>query len=193
MGQDIVATNRLIRSIVASLRLVALCVVFAAAGTGAEPAPAPAFHRPSTEAELALNALLDIDAKHGLHDTQLHDFLINYNGGRKAHEKEFSRYFTPRFVDAVAAMERKLVAKNCGGHYVEGDMCGLESSPLNCAQDDPAEGYWHQAERSDSRAVIIASAWQPNGPITARYRMVKRHGAWVLDAVACPGGERFNW
>ena len=134
-----------------------------------------------------------LKASEPLGEGHLFTFLTDYKGARRAYEGVFGRYFSSAYLDAVAAFERELVAQNCGGEYVEGDMCGLEASPLNCAQDDAPYGYWYRTEQVAGGTATIVAAWERSGPWTARYRMRKEARGWVVDGVECPLGGRYNW
>ncbi|WP_156428728.1 hypothetical protein [Magnetospirillum sp. XM-1] len=150
-------------------------------------------HRAASAPERALNVILKVQASERPGNVHLFDFLTDYKGARRTYEKMFGRYFSSAYLDAVAAYERELVVQNCGGEYVEGDMCGLESSPLNCAQDDAPYGYWYRTERSTGNSVIIVAAWERSGPWIARYRMSKEARGWVVDGVECHQGYHYNW
>ncbi|OAN50158.1 hypothetical protein A6A04_01740 [Paramagnetospirillum marisnigri] len=188
-----VRTSQPIKSIVVLLSL--LVAPFASSPSLGEDATSvtSTFHRPHSSPERAVNALLKVEATPPLGDSRLHQFLIDYKGGRRLHHKLFGRHFTSAYLDAVAAFERELVVQNCGGEYVEGDMCGLESSPINCAQDVAPHGYWYRTEHSTGDTAIILAAWKRSGPWTARYRMKKESRGWVVDGVECPLGDRYNW
>ena len=200
MARDTALISRRVRSIAASLSLL-LCLLAAMTADAADStsreqgstAPAPIFHRPSNEVERDLNAVLVLNAAGVLKDSRIFDFMTDRNGGRKIYEKQLGRYFSRHLLDAVAAFERNLVSKDCGGHYVEGDMCGFEYSPLTCAQDIPDDGYMFATEFRDSGATIITASWAMVGPALARYRMIRMSGTWIIDAIACPDGDRFNW
>lgn len=193
MVMDTAHISRRIKSIAAILSLAAfLFGTVSTFGADGEPTAGP-FHRPASVSERTLDALLTQKSSEPLGDEHLIDFLIDYKGARQAYQKMFGRYFSVAYLDAVAAFERDLVAKNCGGEYVEGDMCGLESSPVNCAQDDPPNGYHYRTEYSAQGTVIILAAWERSGPWTARYRMKMAARGWVIDGVECPLGDRYNW
>jgi len=152
-------------------------------------APAQVFQPPSSDAERALNSILKWRDPGG----PVYRFLTDQNGGRKLYEKRFDRHFTVPLLDAVAALERKLVKEECRGRYVEGDMCGIGYNPLNCAQDDPPNGYHFLVESAGEGTEVIATAWRASGPVTARYRVTRYHGTWAIDAISCPDGDSFNW
>lgn len=168
---------------------VVLALVCAAGTAGAQEARPLVFHPPSTEAERALDAVLGL----GDNEAGSYDFLTDRDGGRKTHGAKFLRYFSPSLLTAIAAHERKLVRQNCGGVYVEGELCGFDVSPLTCVQDMPADGYHFVTERTQVNSVQVAIGWESNGAAIARYRLIKNPGRWVIDAISCPDGPRFNW
>lgn len=126
MVKGIAHTNRRIRSIVAALSLVATLVSpIPTFGAGGESV-AGQLHRAASAPERALNTILKVQSSEQPGNMHLFDFLTDYKGARRTHEKMFGRYFSSTYLDAVAAYERELVIQNCGGEYVEGDMCGLD-------------------------------------------------------------------
>jgi hypothetical protein len=170
-------------------RICGLSIVFVAAAAIAQEVPRPVLHPPSTEAERALAAVLG----QGDNEAGSYDFLTDRDGGRKTHGAKFDGYFSPSLLAAIAAHERKLVKQNCGGVYVDGDVCGFDVSPLTCVQDMPADGYRFATERTQVNSAQVAVGWETYGAVIARYRLIKNPGRWVIDAISCPDGPRFNW
>jgi hypothetical protein len=93
--------------------------------------------------------------------------------------------------------ERKKVQKDCEGHYVQGDQCGLGFDPLLCAQDISEIGYRFRTEYLTEKTAVITYSWAGDGksrmkPI-ASYILTNENEQWVLDGVSCLNGVRFNW
>ncbi len=83
--------------------------------------------------------------------------------------------------------------KNCGGHYVNGDMCGLETSPILCAQDFSETGYTYRTTRADAGVAVIEMRWVGRDDLVGTYRMIHARNKWILDGVSCAGWRGFNW
>ncbi|MDU7519929.1 MAG: hypothetical protein E7K72_00815 [Roseomonas mucosa] len=148
------------------------------------------FQPPATEAERALDAALRAaDA-----DPDLLSNLIEGRGG-PGHRRtvDHSASLTPALVAAIARVERALVRRNCGGRYRADEICGLNASPLTCAQDS-AEGYLYRTGAGGRDRAYVAYRWPgPEGRAVATYRLLRRGGAWRIDGVRCAeGGPSFN-
>lgn len=76
-------------------------------------APSTAFHPPQTEAEKALDHILMLHTQ----------------------DKEYRNFFTSALEKSIDDVEARLVKENCGGQYLEGELCGLDYTVLTCAQD----------------------------------------------------------
>lgn len=119
--------------------------------------------------------------------------MTDRKGGRQAFESEFGGFFSDGFLKAVAAVERRLVSQDCGGTYLQGEMCGLGYDPLNCAQDTPRDGYKFKTDSIEARRAVISMGWDAQGPAIATYRLVLVGGKWRIDALRCVDGDTFNW
>ena len=84
---------------------------------------------------------------------------------------------------------------NCGGVYKAGELCGMESDPIVCAQDFPDHYLFRTTQTGRSR-VVIEAAWPPDpgaGPTTSgAYRLTLNGGVWKIDGVSCAGGGSYN-
>jgi len=161
------------------------------APTEGQPVDAAAFHRPRTAAERALDHILELDRT----DRKSVAFVLQ-RPGRNATDQQYARLFTPAFLKAVRTRERELVERDCGGDYVDGELCGLEYSPITCAQDVSDAGYWfytYRAGPKDAVLTVIFGEYRENGePMRGPlYRMTKDASGWRLDGVACE--DRFNF
>jgi hypothetical protein len=145
----------------------------AAAGTG--------FHSPQSAAESALDKILKTaDAD----EFQLDNLLHRYPVVPKK-QVDYRGMLTAPLIAAMQAEEKKLVAKDCGGKYLEGEVCGMDYSPITCAQDSVAP-YTYKTNAQRAHAATIA------GP-GATYRMIQVGSGWQLSGIKCNEGSAFNF
>ncbi|MEI7610568.1 MAG: hypothetical protein WCJ64_24570, partial [Rhodospirillaceae bacterium] len=114
--------------------LAAALFAAAAAARAAAPEPHPALTAP----EKALEAVIRLADR----DTGFFDYLIHASWHGKPADKGYSKLVTKALVAAVGAEEKALVKSNCGGKYIEGDLCGHGSSPVTCSQDSVDDGRY---------------------------------------------------
>ncbi|WP_173974607.1 hypothetical protein [Magnetospirillum sp. LM-5] len=151
---------------------------------------APAsFHRAESIVEKALDSILaSADS-----DPTINNFILDRNGAAKRH-RHLNTLFSNHYLSSARAVEMKMVKSDCGGTYLQGEVCGYNASALNCAQSNSELGYFFKTESlSDNRAIIVA-AWGENSPPTSLYRLVLVTGRWVIDGVYClKVGTNFNF
>jgi len=165
-----------------------------AAGTAAG---APAFHPAQSAAERALGRILKADEKPPGH--------IDPTDGAVGHRPlstpppgaPYLKYLTWPLAAAILAAEAGEVKVNCGGVYKAGELCGMESDPIVCAQDFP-DHYLFRTTQTGSNRVVIEAAWPPDpagaGPTkSGSYRLTLSGGVWKIDGVSCAGGDSYNW
>ena len=121
------------------------------------------------------------------------DFVIKAPQRNRALDYRYAPYFSQDLQAAWREAEREMVQKTCGGHYVDGDICGLDYSPLSCAQDFSEIGYRYRTLRSDSTTAIIGMRWAEHDDVVATYRMIRAKNRWVMDGVSCATGQKFHW
>lgn len=159
--------------LVAAGALLAVVPAAHAAGAG--------FHPPTSAAEIALDHVLKIaDAD----EFQLDNLLHRYPVVRKK-QVDYRPLLAAQLIAAMQAEEKKLVARDCGGKYREGDICGMDYSPITCAQDSDA-AYTYKTIAQHARDAIIA------GP-GAIYRVVQVGSGWQIDGIKCNEGGAFNF
>ena len=158
--------------------------VWGLAALCAAPASA-AFHAPATPAEKALDRTLHaIDA-----DANLLDNLVHRPGSRQT--VDYRSMLTPALIAAIQEVERQLVKKNCGGHYRNGEECGLDYSPITCAQDTSPVYHYHTVLDLGPRQVI-EYAWPDEDKRVATYTLQNTPKGWRIDGVSCASGAGFN-
>lgn len=158
-------------------------------GHGPAAPAATAFHPPSSAAERALDAIIRRDDR----DPALFEFAVKRPDRKKAKDQLYARYFSPGIQDAWLKAERALVNKDCGGNYQNGEICGLDYSPITCAQDHSETGYAYDTLKEDGASASIQMKWIELDKPAATYRMIRQKDGWILDGVACAEGESFNW
>jgi hypothetical protein len=156
-------------------------VAFIAVATPASAAGRAGVHPPKSPAELALDKVLKTADRD---DLQLDNLLHRYPVA-KAKQIDYRPALTAQLIAAMQAEEKRLVAKDCGGKYLEGELCGMDYSPITCAQDTVAP-YTYKTVAQHDRDAIIA------GP-GATYRMIQAGSGWQLDGVKCETGTGFNF
>jgi hypothetical protein len=147
----------------------------------AAAAASAGFHLPKSASEMALDRLLK--AADG-DEFQLDNLLHRYPVVPKK-QVDYRGMLTAQLIAAMRAEEKKLVAKDCGGKYVEGEICGMDYSPITCAQDTVAPYTYKTIAQHEHDAVIA-------GP-GATYRMIQVGSGWQLDGVKCNEGGAFNF
>ena len=162
------------------LSLLGAAVLIALAVPAAAAAPA-GFHPPKSPAEVALDKVLKAaDAD----EFQLDNLLHRYPVVPKK-RVDYRTMLSAPLIAAMQAEEKKLVAHDCGGKYLEGEVCGMDSSPITCAQDVVAP-YRYKTVTQHAKDATIAG---PN----ATYRMTQIHGGWQVDGIKCNEGSAFNF
>lgn len=142
------------------------------------------FHRPQTEAEEALDAILSREMDDKRWD--VYGFVFNYPGSREKQEKELGQLFTKDFLDRSEKEEKALIKESCGGVYPENDLpCDMIRgvNPIVCAQDIP-EIYLYRTISADANTASVTYTWsgQDDGPV---YQMVRQGNLWKLNATSC--------
>lgn len=163
-------------------------LVLAAAICAAAPSLAwaiGAFHPAQTPSELALDKILHLaDAD----QDQLANLL--HRPGRDG-KVDYTRIMTPALIAALVNEEKKMVQKDCGGKYREGELCGFDYSPITCAQDLAPFYLYHTVLDLNDR-VIIEYEWPKQTSRAAVYTLVKRGNGWLIDGITCAGGAAFH-
>jgi hypothetical protein len=103
-------------------------------------------------------------------------------------------FFTKSLIAAWRKEERIVIDQTCGGHPIEGELCGLDYDPLICAQDNNDGKFVYRTEQQGSKEASVSMQWK--GETTphsiATYRLIKSGKRWKLDGVACANEGRFN-
>ena len=147
-----------------------------------EAAARAGFHAPKSAAEVALDKIV----KTAEGDEFLLDNLLHRYPVAPKKQVDYRGMLTAGLIAVMQAEERRLVKQDCGGKYLEGEICGMDSSPITCAQDNVAP-YTYKTLDQRGGAVTIA------GP-SATYRMIQANGRWQLDGVKCDEGPAaFNF
>ena len=163
--------------------LLILCVACPALAMKEAPAPDKAFvqtfHPPQTEAERALDRILELDrADHG----NLTAFIWKLPDRDRSKDEYYSTFFTPGLQDAWEKYYLGVPEEPEGGRYVGFSFigCGQESLPQ----------YFYMTVRGNKKMAYIAVSDDqgandaPDG-VLPPYRMIKEKGSWKLDGAKC--------
>jgi hypothetical protein len=164
--------------------------LFLAAGLAiAWPAAAETMHPPKTPPERALDAIL----KQADQDPDLLDNLFDGRDKRPYRAAvDYTKVLTAPLMAAMSAKEKSLVQAGCDGHYRKGESCGLDYSPITCAQD-LNDLYLYRTNASSADRAEITYAWPGTKKSAATYRLVHQGNAWKIDGISCTGGDAFNF
>jgi hypothetical protein len=167
------------RLAVPALAIVAGCALLspASALTG--------FHPAQTPMEIALDKLLHAADADG---NQLANLVHRPGADGRV---DYRQMLTPKLIAAITKAERDLVQKDCGGKYKKGELCGLDYSPITCAQDTSPSYLYHSVLEFESKAVI-EYAWPNENETAATYTLVKDKSGWKLDGITCAHSKAFN-
>lgn len=161
--------------------VIALCIVAAAWAVMRFFSDGP-FHEAVTDAEKALDTTLK---KVGEDEYLFENARIRTGVVPVKQRVDYTKMLTRRLVAELAAEEARLVKEQCGGKYVEGELCGFEHNPILCAQDVDEEYYYHTLHQGGDTAIIDYSwPYQPNRAV-AHYTMLLGKDGWKIDAVRC--------
>lgn len=145
-----------------------------------------AFHPAQTPAELALEKILRIaDAD----NNQLSN-LLHRPYGRDG-RVDYAQILTPALIAAITKQENGLVQKECGGKYKKDELCGLDYSPITCAQDSLPAYVYHTVLDLGGR-VVVEYAWPPDNKKAATYTLLQDKSGWKIDGISCADGDKFH-
>jgi hypothetical protein len=145
------------------------------------------FHSPQSKAERALDAILKMAGKDG---NQL-DNLFDGRGDPSFHKTvDYTRFLTRSLLSAIADRQKQILQQDCGGRYTQGELCGMDYSPINCAQD-VNRTYVYRTEKDNDSVAEITYAWPGQKP-AATYRLVLSADHWKLDGIRCVEGDNFD-
>jgi len=81
------------------------------------------FHRPESDPEQAVSEILKLNAS-TMHSAPLYDYLTGYKAS--ADDKYYATLFTKALRNSIIKANHAALDENCGGKYIEGEMCGLD-------------------------------------------------------------------
>lgn len=155
------------------------------AGTASATRPELPFHPPASEAERALDAILQ---RAGADPDPLSNLLEGRGRRGFRPSVDYAAVLTPALLASMRSTERALLRRNCGGQYRQGEICGLDFVPLTCAQDS-AESYLYRTQVARPGEAVIAYRWPgENRTPVATYRLIHQGGAWRIDGIRCSEG-----
>jgi hypothetical protein len=107
------------------LPLAAACAALVSAATAAEAGSSDAFHAARSVPEKVLDEIIRRSDK----DDNLFYYILQRPGYDATKDSGYSRLFTRRLLQTWANAEAELVKQDCGGKYVDGEICGFDYSP----------------------------------------------------------------
>jgi len=179
------------------LARAAIWTVSIALTAGTAAAPAPAFHAAHSAAEQALNRILKADENPPGHIDPT-DAVGRRPRTTPPTGAPYLKYLTTPLAKAILVAEAGEVKANCGGVYKSGELCGMDSDPIVCAQDFP-DHYLFRTTQDGGNRVVIEAAWpaDPAGVVeqttSGAYRLTLSGGVWKIGGISCAGGDRYNW
>lgn len=118
------------------------------------------------------------------------DNLLNGRGDTKFKQTvDYSRYLTPALINSIRSEETRLLNQDCQGHYQDGEICGIDHSPLTCAQDTLT--FTYKIKHSEATKAVITAQYL-NYPEITTYYFVRIHNHWKIDGIDCGTGAGFN-
>jgi len=164
-------------------------LILAAGAAVAWPVAADTIHPPRSYAERALDGIL----KHADYDTNQLDNLFGGRGQKNFHATaDYSKVLTAPLLAAITAKQKAMLKADCGGEYRKGDICGMDSSPITCAQD-VSDSYLYRTQSSSDDRAEIAYYWPGTREPVATYRLIRQAETWKIDAIRCADGDAFNF
>lgn len=150
------------------------------------------WHAPATPEERALDAILKSADRD---DNQLDNLLGGRGPGDFHRTFDYRAVLTQRLISAIRRAEAKLVKRNCGGKYFDGEICGLDFLPIECTQDTN-DKYLYRTEIQNKSEAKIDYAWPANKwsttSLVASYKLVKVADKWKIDGIKCGNSRTFN-
>lgn len=167
----------------------AICAAMAGYACAGESAR-DGFHPPETEAERAIAKILELNSSE-TYSTSLDYYLIGYR--HSPNDAYYATLITKSLRDAVIKAEQAELDENCGGKFIDGELCGMDINPVNCS-NDMLDAYFYRTERQTDDEAIVSYKWPGElNDSAATYRLRKIAGHWMLDAISCTGYISFNW
>lgn len=143
------------------------------------------FHKPETAAEKKLNEILILDNRN-----YATAYYVTGEARSSITDKSYGPLFTKEYLKTWAGIQKKIADADCGGKEIEGEICGIDISPISCGQDSTDHYLYKTLSQTDKEAYIDI-IWPENPlqdieePTTHAYRLIKEGKVWRLDSVPC--------
>ena len=167
------------------------CALLAAMITNAaEAGLPPSFHIAQSVPEKTLNNII----RRSENGDAMIDYILKIPGYAARQDHAYAHLFTKNLLIAWANAQAQFVQQDCGGKYLEGEICGIDENPVSCAQDFSDKEYLYQTQEESGQKAIISYRWADQATSNAgpKYRLVKSGNDWKLDGVNCGNGLKFN-
>jgi hypothetical protein len=178
------------RVLAALAAAAALSLPLASASADPASAPARAFHAARSAPEKTLDNIL----RRAIRDPNIVEFVLATPHCDAKKDTGYAPLFSKPLLKALADAQAALVKHDCGGRYIEGEICGIDHDPILCGQDYPDKGYLFQTSSENRQQAIVSTQWIGGDAQEAHplYRMARDGGSWKLDGVDCRIGAKFN-
>jgi hypothetical protein len=172
------------------LLTASLLLVFFASPCMAAANPGEAAHAAGSAAEKTLDDIVHRAET----DKSVADFVFKRPGYDAAKTADYARFFSKNLLAAWAEAEQDVLQQNCQGHYIQGQICGIDTNPVTCRPDAGAAAHLYQTKEEHRDNVLISYQWKDQDGQTDEtlYRLVKDGEIWKLDGIDCGDGMVFN-
>jgi hypothetical protein len=154
--------------------------------SSSSPVDSNEFHIASSDAEIKINSIIRISEI----DYDFTEYLLK-NTGNKIKSNKFSQLVRKDLVTYLRNKEKKLVKNDCGGKYLEGEICGIDINPITCTQDNSEYPYYYKSVKVKD-GYIIHYRWKEFDDIVASYHMVYLNKKWILSGLNCKEYLKYN-
>ena len=161
-------------------------------------AATPAYHAAQSAQEQTLLRVLKADENPAANVNPIDERGLRRPRTTPPPGAPYLKVLTAALAKAILAAEAREVKANCGGVYKRGELCGMDSDAIVCAQDFP-DHYLFRTTESAADRVVIEAAWPPDQAgasqpsASGEYRLTLSGGVWKIDGISCAEGDRYNW
>lgn len=157
-----------------------------------EPKGVVSYHKAQSDSEKALDAVLKAESGDGY----FLDPVFKTPDPVDPSDTRALHMLSQKLIGTLFERQQALLQEECGGHYIKGELCGFDYSPILCGQDASQKGYLFHTTQKTKRRVEILSIWGEetiDSGRPTRYVLILDAGAWKLDGVDCGmKGAAFN-
>jgi hypothetical protein len=131
---------------------LASCLALASAAGAAQPGSQEPFHAARSAPEKALDEIFHRSDN----DDNLSEFVLKRPWYDAKKDKGYAPLFTQNLLTAWAGAEAQLVQHDCQGKYLDGEICGIDYSPITCGNATSDKGYVFRTKQADDRSASFS-------------------------------------